>query len=68
MKSKGLSSESLEVISASVNTLTSSINCYGDKGRLEFTGSVLQQKKLYTAIKNCKSLCGLWNNKLSWYK
>ena len=43
-KSKGLSNKSLEVVSISNNTLTPSINYYGDKVRLRFTGSVLQQK------------------------
>ena len=43
-KSKGLSNESLEVVSTSNNTLTPSINYYGEKVRLRFTGSVLQQK------------------------
>ena len=43
-KSKGLSKESLEVVSTSDNILTPSINYYGDKVRLKFTGSVLQQK------------------------
>ena len=45
-KSKGLSNESLEVVSTSDNTLTPSINYYGDKVSLKFTGSVLQQKKI----------------------
>ena len=45
-KSKGLSNESLEVISTSDNTITPSINYYGDKARLKFTGSVLQQKTI----------------------
>ena len=43
-KSKGLSNESLEVISTSDNTLTASANYYGDRARLKFTGSFLQQK------------------------
>ena len=43
-KSKGLSNESFEVVSTSNNTLTSSVNYYGDKAKLTFTGSVLQQK------------------------
>ena len=43
-KSKGLSNESLEVVSTSNNTLTPSVNYYGDKARLKFTRSVLQQK------------------------
>ena len=45
-KLKGLSNESLEVISTSDNTLNPSINYYGDKARLKFTGSVLQQKTI----------------------
>ena len=36
--------ESLEVVSRTDNTLTPSINYYGDKLRLRFTGSVLKQK------------------------
>ena len=43
-KSKGLSNESLEVVSISDNTLTTSVSYYGDRVRLRFTGSVLQQK------------------------
>ena len=43
-KSKGLSNESLEVVSRSSNTLNPLINYYGEKVRLRFTGSVLQQK------------------------
>ena len=43
-KSKGLSNESVEVVSASDNILTPSVNYYKDKARLTFTGSVLQQK------------------------
>ena len=43
-KSKGLSNESLEVVSATGNTLTPSINYYEKKVRLRFTESVLQQK------------------------
>ena len=50
-ESKGLSNESFEVVSTSDNTLTPSVNYYGDKVRLRFTGSVLQQKKLHTVIK-----------------
>ena len=68
-KSKGLSNESLEVVSTSDNTLTPSVNYYGDKARLRFTGSVLQQKTVtYSHKKSSKSLCCLRNNKLSWYK
>ena len=43
-KSKGLSNKSFEGASTSNNTLTPSVNCYGDKARLKFTESVLQQK------------------------
>ena len=43
-KSKELYNESLEVVSRTDNTLTPSINYYGDKVRLRFTRSVLQQK------------------------
>ena len=43
-KSKGLSNKSLEVASTSDNTLILSVNHYGDKVRLRFTGNVLQQK------------------------
>ena len=45
-KSKGLPNESLEVMSTSGNNLTPSINYYGDKVRLKFTGSILQQKTI----------------------
>ena len=41
-ESKGLSNESLEVVSTSSNTLTPSVN--REKARLKFTGSILQQK------------------------
>ena len=43
-KSNGLSNENLELVSTSDNSLTPPINYYGDKARLRFTGSVLQQK------------------------
>ena len=56
-KSKGLSNESLEVVSTSDNTLTPSVNYYGDKVRLRFTGSVLQQK---TVIYNHKKVVNLY--------
>ena len=45
-ESKGLSNESLEAISTCENTLTPSINYYGDKAKLKFTGSVLQRKTI----------------------
>ena len=47
-KSKGLSNESLEIVSKRDNTLTPSVNYYGDKVRLRFTGSVLQQTVTYS--------------------
>ena len=43
-RSKGLSNKNLEVVSSLNNTLSPSVNYYGDKARLRFTGSVLQQK------------------------
>ena len=49
--SKGLSNEILEVVSRSDHTLIPSINCYGEKVRLKFNGSILQQKKFHTNIK-----------------
>ena len=45
-KSKGLSNESLDVISTSNNSLSPSINHYRDKVRLKFGGSILQQKTI----------------------
>ena len=47
-KSKGLSNESLEVVSTSDNTLTPSVNYYGDKARLIFTEVFYNKKKLDT--------------------
>ena len=55
-KLKGLSSESLEVISISDNTLTPSINYHGDKARLKFTGSFLQQKAVTYSHKKVANL------------
>ena len=55
-KSKGLSNESLEVVSTSGNTLTPSVNYYGDKLRLKFTGSVLQQKTVTYSHKKVVNL------------
>ena len=43
-KSKGLCNESLKVVPIANNTLTPSVNYYGEKVKLTFTGSVLQQK------------------------
>ena len=45
-KSKEISNESLEVVSTTTNTLTPLVNYYGDKVRLRFTESVLQQKTI----------------------
>ena len=65
-KSEGLSNESLEVVSKTSNTLTVSVNYYGEKVRLRFTRSVFQQKNSYIqSFKSCKSLCSLWNNRSS---
>ena len=59
-KSKRLSNKSLEVVSTTDNTLTPSVNYYGDKVRLRFTGNVLQQKTvIYSHKKNCEHLCSL---------
>ena len=44
MEIKGMSNESFEVVSKTDNTLTPSVNYYGEKVRLRFVGSVLQQK------------------------
>ena len=56
MEVKRLSNEILEVASTSNNTLTPSINYYGDKVRLRFTGSVLQQKTVKYSHKKVVSL------------
>ena len=40
-ESKGLSNEGFEIVSTSDNTLTPSVNYYGDKVRLRFTGSYM---------------------------
>ena len=55
-KSKGLSNENLEVVSTSDNSLTPSVNYYGDKVRLRFTGSVLQQKTITYSHKKVVNL------------
>ena len=44
--SKGLSNQNLEVVATSNNTITPAINYYGEKVRLKFTGSILQQKRV----------------------
>ena len=55
--SKGLSNESLEAVSTSSNTLNPLINYYGEKVRIKFSGSVLQQKIVtYNHKKSCISL------------
>ena len=45
-KSKGLSNESIEVVSTCNNSLSSLVNNYKDKVRLKFNGSILQQKTI----------------------
>ena len=51
-----MSNEKFEVVSRSNNTLTPSINYYGDKTRLIFTGSVLQQKTVVYSHKKVVNL------------
>ena len=55
-KSKGLSNESLEVVSATSNTLTPTVNYYGEKVELRFTRSVLQQKTVTYSHKKLVNL------------
>ena len=55
-KSKGLSNESLKVVSTSSNTLNLLINYYGGKVRLKFSGSVLQQKTVTYSHKKVVNL------------
>ena len=58
--SKGLSSESIKPPTTSNNILAPTINNYGTKTRVKFTGSCLQQSKLtHILIKNSKYLCCL---------
>ena len=45
-----MSDESLEVVSTTSNTLTPCVSYYGDKVRLRFTGSVLQQKTVICSL------------------
>ena len=59
-KSKGLSNENLEVVSTSDITLNLSINYYGDKARLRFTASVLQQKTVTCSYKKVINLYVLY--------
>ena len=56
-KSKGLSNESLEVISTSNNSLSPFINNYVGKARLKFRGSILRQKAI---IYNHKKVVNLY--------
>ena len=55
-KSKKLFNESLEVVATSNNILTPSVNYYGDKVKLRFTGSVLQQKAITYSHKRVVNL------------
>ena len=55
-KSKGLSNESLEVISTSNNSLSPFINNYVGKARLKFRGSILRQKAIIYHHKNVVNL------------
>ena len=58
--SKGLFSESIKPPTASNDSLATTINNYGTKTRIKFTGSFLQQSKLtYTHKKDIKYLCCL---------
>ena len=45
-KSKGLSSESFMAISTSDNSLNPTLNYYGTKIRVKFTGDCLEQQKI----------------------
>ena len=45
-KSKGLSAQSIKSPTASDNSLTPALNCYGTKTRVKFTASCLQQRKV----------------------
>ena len=56
-KSKGLSNEILKVGSTTNNTLTPSVNYYGDKVGLRFTGNVLQQKAVTCSHKKVVNNC-----------
>ena len=51
-----MSNESLEVVSKTDNNLTPSVIYYGDKVRLRFTGSVLQQKTVTYSHKKVVNL------------
>ena len=52
-----MSNENLEVVSKINNTLSLSVNYYGDKVRLRFTWSVLQQKIVTYSHKKVVNLC-----------
>ena len=54
---KGLCNKSLKVVSITKNTLTPSVNYYGDKVRLRFTGSVLQLKTVTYSHKKVVNIC-----------
>ena len=45
-KSKGLSSESIKPPRTSDNSVTPSLNYYGTKARVKFTGRCLKQSKI----------------------
>ena len=51
-----MSNESFEVVSISDNTLTTSVNYYGDKVRLRFTARVLQQRTVTYSHKKVVNL------------
>ena len=59
-KSKGLSNESFEFVFTSDNTSTLSINYYGDKVRLRFTRSFLQQKTVTYSHKKVVNLYAVY--------
>ena len=58
-KPKRLSNENLEVVSTSNNILSPKINYDKNKIRLNFSGSIPQQKIVTYNHKRCKSLCSL---------
>ena len=63
-KTKGLSNESFEVVFKTDNTLAPSVNYYGDKERLGFTGSVSKQKTVtysHKKVVNLYLVCEITN-------
>ena len=52
--------KSIEVVPKTDNTLTPSVNYYGDKVRLRFTGSILQQKTVTHSHKEVVNLYGVY--------